>query len=295
MKTGSSVAASEKLARQLEREPRYRVLRAVPAAQFAMPPGPPPEGRCIALVDVETTGLDVDEHKLIELAILPAWVDGDGEVIAHYKPISWLEDPHEPLDLKIRQLTGLVDHDLQGKSIDDNLACALLERADLLIAHNASFDRKWIDRRYPSLSSKAWACSASEIDWLGLGFDGRAQQHLLAQHGWFANAHRAGDDVWSLMHLLRQERPVPGSGEQRSHLARLIEASSRPTELVEAVGAPFAKKDRLKARGYRWNARGRVWSTELDPGDLAAERAWFVHQGLPPFVTKQLTACERHR
>jgi DNA polymerase-3 subunit epsilon len=260
-----------------------------------MPAGPPPDGKCVALVDCETTGLDVQEHALIELAILLAWVDESGEVIAHYKPISWLEDPGVPLEPTIQQLTGLTDADLAGKSIDDNLALALLDRADVIVAHNAAFDVQWVERRYPKITGKAWACSANEIDWLQLGFDGRAQQHLLLQHGWFANAHRAGDDVWSLFHLLRQSRPDAETGEQRTHLSRLLWASQLPTELVEAVNAPFDMKDRLKARGYRWNARKRVWCKELSPVSIRSESAWFASEGLPSFRTRYVTACERHR
>src|SRR5690606_1071159 len=116
MNTHSKLAQTERLAKQLDQHERYRVLRAVPEPTFNMPPGPAPEGKCLAIIDCETTGLDVGQHELIELAILLVWVDEAGEVIAHHKPISWLEDPKAPLDLKIRQLTGLTDADLQGKS-----------------------------------------------------------------------------------------------------------------------------------------------------------------------------------
>lgn len=295
MNTHSKLAQTERLAKQLDQHERYRVLRAVPEPTFNMPPGPAPEGKCLAIIDCETTGLDVGQHELIELAILLVWVDEAGEVIAHHKPVSWLQEPQGPLDLKIELLTGLADADLQGKSVDDRLAFALLDRADLIVAHNAAFDRKWIERRYPELAEKEWACSATEIDWLWLGFDGRAQQHLLLQHGWFSNAHRAGDDVWSLLHLLRQETPDPKTGKMRSHLSRLIETSAQLTELIEATRAPYSKKDRLKARGYRWDPEKRVWCTEIDPDQLAAERAWFAHQGLPPFTSQPITASDRHR
>jgi DNA polymerase-3 subunit epsilon len=295
MKMSTNIADSESLARQLESDPEYRVLRAVPEPHFDLPPGPAPAGTCIAIVDCETTGLDATRHEMIELAILLIWANDEGEVIAHQKPRSWLQQPTSKLDPAIVLLTGLTDAGLKGKAIDDQLASSLLDRADLVVAHNARFDRAWIDRRYREHANKAWACSCHEVDWPELGFEGRNQQHLLMQHGWFANAHRAGDDAWSLLHLLRQERREPSSGKVRSHLARLIERADMPTELVEAVGSPIARKDELKNRGYRWNAKDRVWFTELDPADLPAERAWFSLNGFPPFRSQTITACERHR
>lgn len=295
MQLTEDILSQERLAKQLEQHERYRVLRAVPHAQFNMPPGAPPDGTCIALVDVETSGLDIDQHEVVELAILLVWVDLEGEVIAHHKPVSWLHEPAAPLEPIITRITGLTDEDLRGKCIDDGLAVALLDRADLLVAHNASFDRAWIEQRYPSVVDKPWACSVSEINWLRLGFEGRSQQHLLWQHGWFSSAHRAADDTWSLLHLLRQNRTDPATGEERTHLSRLLQASARSTEMVEAIGAPFSGKDRLKARGYKWNSKGRFWHRELDPSDLVAEREWFATAGLPPFRSRTLTACDRHR
>ena len=287
--------ASEKLAEQLERDSRYRVLRAVPDRYTNMPTnGTPPDGRCIAIVDTETTGLDPNTDSIIELAIMLLFVGDDGRVLAHLGPISWLQDPGVVLDHRISMLTGLEDEDLSGQSINDAFASRMLDRADLIVAQNAAFDLAFIERRYPDLAGKAWACSCKEIDWLGLGFGGRAQQHLLGQAGWFSNAHRAGDDVWSLFCLLQQRQQDPNGERVRTQLARLIEASDRPTIMVEARGAPFDKKGLLKARGYRWNAANKFWQKELPQGDVDLEEAWAYRNGLPPLAKRSVTATERH-
>ena len=187
------------------------------------------------------------------------------------------------------------DADLAGQAIDDCVAFKLLERADLYIAHNAQFDSSWIERRYPPISARAWACSCSEIPWLELGFEGRTQNHLLMQHSLFANAHRAGDDVWSLFQLLSQTRPDPRTGKEETHLQRLLTASATSSVMVEAIGAPFGAKDKLKARQYRWNPDRKIWRKEMAQSDLVAERSWFRIHDLPPFRTENITACERHR
>ncbi len=276
--------------------PGYRVLRAVPPRISVMPgDGTMPEGRCVAIIDCETTGLDAENDAMIELAIMLVFVGGHEQVNGHFGPVSWLEDPGVQLEPRISLLTGLKNGDLAGHAIEDTTASRLIDRADVCIAHNARFDAAWIEKRYPQVAGKPWACSASDIDWLELGYDGRAQQHLLMQHGRFANAHRAGDDVWSLFNLLMHRQPDPGSGSIRSHLSRLLEAADTPTFRVEAVNAPYAAKDRLKARGYRWEARAKIWWKEMPYGDLTAERSWFRVQGLPPFRTAEVTSSQRHR
>ena len=256
--------------------------------------GVPPDGRCIAILDTETSGLNVQADKLIELAIMLVWVDDEGEVTGHMGPVSWLQDPGVELEPDITLITGLANHHLVHKQIDDAAAFGFLDRADILIAQNAKFDLAWIEQRYPKLKGKAWACSCSEIDWLRLGYEGRSQQHLLWQHGWFTNAHRAEADVWSLFWLLQQRQRGPGDSPVQTHLQRLLQAAETPTVLVEAIRAPYSAKDKLKARAYRWDAGRRVWCKEMAEEKLAAERSWFRAEGLPLFGAKTMTANERH-
>ena len=101
------------LAELLEQEESYRVLRAVPRPYTDMPEdGVPPDGRCVAILDIESTGLDVENDKLIELAIMLVWVDDEGRVLRHVGPVSWLEDPQVVIDPKITMITGLAAHHL---------------------------------------------------------------------------------------------------------------------------------------------------------------------------------------
>lgn len=300
--------ASEALADQLTKDPEYRVLRALPQPSAAMPDdGAPPDGRCIALLDVETTSLDAATGKIIEIAIKLVWVDDKGNLLAHFPIFSWLEDPGHALDPAIAKLTGLSDWQLAGKMIDDEAVGRLLDRADLIIAHNSRFDRQWILQRWPDLWEKPWACSCNEILWQSLGFEGRSQPFLLQQHGWFSSAHRAPDDVWALFWLLIQLRPDADSEDgvgidarsaaERTHLQRLIAASDRETVRVEAVGAPFSKKDALRARGFSWDANllRKVWWREIASEDVEAEQLWFQREGLPSPRLMPVTARERHR
>jgi hypothetical protein len=41
-----------------------------------------------------------------------------------------------------------------------------------VIAHNSGFDRKFAERYWSVFERKAWACSATEIEWRKHGFAG---------------------------------------------------------------------------------------------------------------------------
>ncbi len=287
---------TEVLATELATHADYRVLRRVPDPYSSMPDvGSLPDGKCIAIVDTETSGLNPQHDTIIELAIMLVIVDEDNEVIGHVGPFSWLQDPGRELDPRITLLTGLGAQHLQGREINDPFAFGLLDRADLIAAHNSKFDLAFIERRYPNLAGRAWACSCSEIDWLKLGFEGRSQSVLLAHAGWFSAAHRAAADVWALFWLLQHRQRGPGESTARTHLARLLEASARTTVMVQAQRAPYAKKDLLRARGYHWNPAAGFWQIEVKSGMAEHEQAWGYRMGLPALTTRPITACERHR
>jgi DNA polymerase-3 subunit epsilon len=221
-----------------------------------------------AVVDVETTGLDPQSHKIIELALRRFRFDANGVITKIDRSYEWLEDPGAPLDKEIAALTGLTDADLSGQKIEDAAATKLLKSAAVVIAHHADFDRKFVETRLPDAKGLAWACSCREIDWQAAGFHGVRLGWLLAPAEYFFNgAHRAGSDVDAVIALLRLELPSGGTA-----LKELIATASAPSWEIRAVGAHFDVKDALKGRGYRWHDPTRTWRREVKDRD--AEEAW---------------------
>lgn len=287
---------NEASARALEATGQFKVLRRLKPPQAFEEDLLPTGTLRIAIVDVETEGLDPEQHAIIEMALMMIDVDrlDECEVLRQALPQSWLQDPKRPLDEKIEKITGLNNTMLHGRAIDDRAVLDGLGGAHLIIAHNARFDRAFIERRWPQLAGKAWACSCNEIDWLELGFDGRGLGHLLMQQGFFNSAHRAADDIWSLFNLLTSEPAGIRDERTRSHLDRLVEASETETYRLEATNAPFRAKDALKARGYRWDPARRVWWTEIKNDNFLEEKIWFEEQNLPVFTFTTLDATQRH-
>lgn len=268
----------DELVDRLERGGNHRVLRRLDVREgrtgVEHDGGPTSVG---LVLDVETTGKDVATDLIIELAMRRFRYDRLGRILKIDRLWSWREDPGRPLEAEIVRLTGITDADLVGQEIDEDAAGRLLTSADLVIAHNANFDRKFVERRLPRCAGRAWGCSCVEVDWAAAGFDGKFLGWLLAQAGFFFDGHRAGNDVDAVVALLRHDLP---SG--RTALAELVESTECPTVRVEAFGADFGVKDALRARGYRWNPDLKVWWREVPAEALVAEEFWLAREVYAP-------------
>ena len=158
-----------------------------------------------------------------------------------------------------------------GKQIDAAAVSSFVADANIVIAHNANFDRKFAERYWPQFAHKHWGCSVTEIDWRTNGFEGSRLGYLLLGAGLFHDAHRAVDDCRALLEVLAM--PLPKSG--RPALASLLDCARRNTVCIWAEGAPYDLKDKLKRKKYRWNdgsdGRPRSWHIEIEESLLEEE------------------------
>lgn len=210
------------------------------------------QGSRVALcLDTETTGLDHAIDNIIELGIVAFEYNPlTAEIIRITDRYNCFEDPGQPLPSEITEITGITDEMLAGQYFDDELITALVDKATLVIAHNAAFDRKFIESRYPAFTRLPWACTMSQIDWNRERISSRTLEYLLYKCGGYCiNAHRALDDAEGVLGLLLGDLPITESPIFKV----LLDASEEMTSRICAVGAAYDKKDILKKRGYRWN------------------------------------------
>lgn len=277
---------------------RYRVLRKLEARQIveAIRPEFPLRG---VIIDTETTGLSFRRDEIIEIGAIAFTFDERGvigDVIGVY---GGLQQPGNPIPSEITRLTGITDEMVAGHMIDTRALRLLVEPADLVIAHNAGFDRPFCEMFSPMFSRKAWACSNAEIDWTSRGFEGTKLGYLIGQAGFFHEGHRAVDDCFALLKVLEQDM---GRGSA-TPFSELYAASQRSRVRIYAEHSPFDMKDHLKARGYRWSdgndGRPKSWWVEVDETALDNELSYLRtdiychHEADPP--TQLLTAFDRFR
>jgi hypothetical protein len=170
--------------------------------------GPPPVSVCCSTWRLETTGLDPLQHEIIEMAMLPFTYGLDGALYAVGEPFSQLRQPSAPIPPGITALTGLTDAMVAGHSIDPAAVQAFVEPAALIVAHNASFDRRFAERFCPAFAGKPWACSLQGVGWAGEGFEGSKLAYLAMKQGLFFEGHRAFHDCQATLAVLAQPAPI---------------------------------------------------------------------------------------
>lgn len=274
--TEEATLDADRLIAELEATGDYRVLRRF-MSRASYGDAPEAELRRGLAVDVETTGLDPASDAIIEFAAVEfRFSTVSGTVTSVSEPVSALEDPGRPIPRDVVALTGITQEMVAGQRIDDAAISALGAGADLVIAHNAAFDRKFLNRRFPVFAEKHWACSQREVPWKREAGASAALEYLLIKmSGMYFQGHRAAVDCQALVHLLAT--PLPSGALP---LRLLLESARRVSARVWAVGSPIAAKDRLKARGYRFNGgedgRPRAWFRDIPRDELDAEKAWLA-------------------
>lgn len=231
-------------------------------------------------LDTETTGTDPTKDAIVEIALVPfAFFVADegrfaGEVLSVGEPLVEVQDPGAPLSAEIQAVTGLTDADVKGKSADWGAVYSLLSEANLVVAWNAGFDRKLVDRTleaagFPFLE-KVWGCAMADLDWPEAPGHSTAKPlaTVCAWYGcfWF-DAHRALVDAVATLLLLKHTRRA---GE-------LLAKADRPAYEVHAVGSAFAVKGLLKANKYLFDGTAKTWWKPVsDKEEARQEIRWLA-------------------
>ena len=265
------------MARALEAHPDYKVLRRlVPQGDWGpVSADSAQRTRRVIVLDTETTGLDARQECVIELAMLSVLVDtATGQPVGEVTAYESFEDPGKPIPAAITDITGIDDTMVRGQRIDDTRVAELVQAADLIVAHNAGFDRPFVEARLPVFATRAWNCSFAGIDWKAQGSGSAKLEFLAHERGWFYDAHRALVDCHALLQVLA----APLSNGQTG-LQQLLQGADLTRYKLRATGAPFEAKDALKSRGYRWDSDKRVWWTTLTgEAALQQETEWLKAQ-----------------
>ena len=264
----------------LDAHPDYRVLRRLEtAADFGVRPAGPLASAVV--LDTETTGMSRDSDQIIELALVRFEYGAESGEIARITDVySGLEDPGRPIPPESTAIHGITDAMVVGQALDLARVEEVMRGATLVVAHNAAFDRPFVEARLPLFAALPWGCSLEQVPWAEEGFRGAKLEYLGWASGFFYDAHRSETDCRALLELLR--RPLPKSGQIA--FKRLLEAAAAPALRLWATGSPFDTKDLLRERGYRWDAERRCWHRVVPKAAAKDESEWLkaaVYGGRP--------------
>jgi DNA polymerase-3 subunit epsilon len=240
----------------------YRFTRPFTARESYSDDAPTEKLLKAIILDTETTGVDHAKDRIIELGmVLIEYSPTTGQVYRVLETFNELEDPGIPIPPESIKVHGITDDMVQGKHINEDRVKALIAEASLIIAHNAKFDRIFVEERFPYFADKVWACSFAQMPWT---------EFLAYRYGFHYDAHRASNDCHALLEVLQQDLPESGV----KALLRLLENARTKDYKVSALNSPFESKDVLKARGYRWDAERKLWSTYIAMQLLDQEVEW---------------------
>lgn len=249
----------------------YRVIRPLQIRDSFADDQPPEKLITVAVLDTETTGTNSTQDKIIELGIVLVEVCPlTGQAYRVVRVFNELEYPGMPIPEESTRIHHITDEMVAGRRINAAEVDSLMSGVSLVIAHNASFDRVFVEDRLPFFATKAWACSFRQIPWSEEGI-GSGKLEFLAYHcGFHYTGHRASTDCYALLEVL--QNPLPTSGTLA--MQALLQNAGLDEIKVSALGSPFESKDALKGRSYQWNADKKVWAKSIPQEALDDEVSW---------------------
>lgn len=210
--------------------------------------------RKLVILDTETTGVDTTA-ELIELAFCVCSYDVRTRTVLSIDCcFDAFSKPEKPISKEVSELTHITNEMLPNKKLYHDDFKEYLPEKCLVVAHNAGFDRRILERTYPYvLADLSWADSMTEIDWKARGYNGKGLEGLLTQAGYWYDAHRAINDVLALLWLLISTNT----------LAELCNNASR-VSLEVRLSVSYAEKDSVKALGFRFRGEDKTWSRNFE-------------------------------
>ena len=259
-----------KMADTLNRSSQYRVITKYNKPEFYNLCADAPK-KVGVFLDIEATGLSFTEDKLIELGMVKFEYSLDGRIFRILEEFNGYQDPGRTISAFITGLTGINDDMVKGQKIKESAVAEYLENVDLIIAHNAMFDRSFFELTFPNIKPKAWACSMYDVNWNQEKIESHKLEYIAYKYNFFYEGHRAIIDCLVGIHILSQEL----YNSKQLVLKQLLDNAMQPRFKLWAQNAAYEHKDILRARKYKWDIHPthgfKAWSIELPESQVADE------------------------
>ena len=211
-----------------------------------------PETICI--LDTETDGTDSSKNVVVEIGAV-WWHIDLGCMLACWSELVVRESnaaqdangiPPEALRYGLPW-----DHAMEGLK-------SRVARADLIMAHNESFDRGFLGDL-----GKIWVCSMDHFPWPSAE-SGLALIKVAVAHGVaVTQAHRAFSDCFLISRALERVHEREGADGIRERLRLSMRPRSRCVAML-----PYERKDEAKNLKFRWSPEMKSWWKDIVDEDI---------------------------
>jgi DNA polymerase-3 subunit epsilon len=212
----------------------------------------------LLILDTETTGLDPQRDRCIELGAVLFDVPRRSVLSQVSLLLPCEHNPAQAVNGIDPVLTQQPQPWPQGLQWFE----ALLAAADVVVAHNAAFDRQWFGIAPLPAIDRPWLCSMEDIRW-------PADRHLRSNPSVRDLALAYGVPVWAAHRALTDCIYLAQVFERCSDLEQLLQQGLEPRRLYRAR---LSYEERHKAReaGFRWNEPvSGAWSRRLSEREAA--------------------------
>lgn len=215
--------------------------------------------------DVETQGLDPAKDRVTEVGLILY----DASTKQPVRISGYLVKAEGGVSAEITKLTGITNEMLAAHGIESKPALqailAMAKGADFLVAHNAEFDRNfleaWCRREGLAAPTQTWLDTRTDLPHAAYSLGKSASlKYLACDHGFTYPAHRAVNDVLAMLEILG-----------RYDLEETIKRAQTPNVQVRAV-VSFDDKHLAKERGYYWKPESKLWIKPLKADEVDAEK-----------------------
>jgi len=211
----------------------------------------------ILILDTETTGLDSENDDCLEVGSILFNVKSRS-VLAQQSFLLPVESNNaEQINNIPAEITRLPQPLFEAIRYFDSL----VQVSDVIVAHNAEFDKKWFGLNKLPQIQKQWICSMDDIVWpvdRNLKTRPSVRDLALAYGVPVWNAHRALTDCIYLAEVF----------SRCSDLEHLLIRALEPKVLIRAE-ISYDKRHLAKNAGFRWNdAIKGAWSRKMSRRDI---------------------------
>lgn len=214
-------------------------------------------------LDFETTGLDFENDRIIEVGLVLWDTDTQRPLSMFSELVKHWDVP--PISYEVTEINGIDQLMVNEFGVSPAVMIQAVQtyasKAEAFAGHNVlGFDKKMLEAEL-----KRQSADIPGLPWIDTMLDlpfpkrmkARSLNHLAADHG-FLNpfAHRAVFDVLTTLRLM-----------QGYDLAAVMKSASEPVVRLQAM-VSFEDRDKAKAMGFHWKADRKAWELEMKQGKV---------------------------